>query len=259
MERGDRAGANKVTFAKPAGTWKMTTPLETDAEHTDLEDFLNVLYKLRADELVAEKPAPDKLKEYGLDKPDVMWKFFAGDKEVLGLAIGKRDSTDQRCYAKLTNGGTVFLLDPQTTNRATAEYRKRALWSGFDAAQVESLMISDIGSAVNLHKVGGTWMLDGKPANAEAVNEMLGALANLKAEHYARDKDAPLDVYGLGKPKRTITAQAAMGVKQTLNLGNAEGGSKRMYAAIPGNTAVFVLSEADSAKLTRDAKAFAGK
>jgi hypothetical protein len=177
----------------------------------------------------------------------------------LGLVIGKKDSTDQRCYAKLTNGDTVFLLDPQTTTRTMAEYRKRALWSGFDAAQVESLTISGDGAAITLHKVGGTWMLDGKPANAEAVNETLGALANLKAEHYARDKDAPLDVYGLGKPKRTISAQAGMGVKQTLNLGNAEGGSKRLYAAIPGNTAVFVLSEADSNKLNRDVKAFAGK
>jgi hypothetical protein len=149
-----------------------------------LEDFLNVLYKLRADELVAEKPAADKLKEFGLDKPEISWKFFARDKEVLGLLIGKKDSTDQRCYAKLTGGDTVFLLDPQTTNRATAEYRKRALWTGFDAAQVESLTISGEGTSITLRKLGGAWTIEGKPdakVDADAVNDTLGALANLRA------------------------------------------------------------------------------
>ena len=185
------------------------------------------------------------------------WRFFAGDKGGAGLGSAK-DATGQRC-TRNDQRRHVFLLDPQTTSRANAEYRKRALWTGLDAAQVESLTISGDGGSFTLRKLGGTWMADGKPANADAVNETLGALANLKAERYARDKDAPLDVYGLGKPKRTITAQTGMGVKQTLNLGNAEGGSKRLYAAVPGNTAVFVLSEADSTKLNRDAKAFAGK
>ncbi len=110
--------------------------------------------------------------------------------------------------------------------------------------------------------MNGTWQLDGKPdqkLNQEAVSETLGALANLKAERYVRDKDAPLDVYGLGKPKHIVEATTGMGTKQSLHLGNVEGGSKRLYAALPGQTAVFVLSEADSAKLGRDAKAYGGK
>src|SRR5262249_44306643 len=46
----------KPTFPNPDGTWKMTEPLAAEAEHADLEDFVNALFKLRADELVAEKP-----------------------------------------------------------------------------------------------------------------------------------------------------------------------------------------------------------
>ena len=156
----------------------------------------------------------------------------------------------------------AFLLPPAATQRALAEYRKRSLWTGFDAAQVEMLTVSGEGSPFTLRKVNGAWQLDGKPdqkVNQEAVSETLGALANLKADRYVRDKDAPLDVYGLGKPKHVIEAQTTGGVKQVLHLGNVEGGSKRLYAALPGQTAVFVLSEADSAKLERDAKAYWGK
>jgi hypothetical protein len=44
-------------------------------------------------------------------------------------------------------------------------------------------------------------------------------------------------------------------------LGNAEGGSKRVYARVldPNRTDVFVLSEADSAKLVRELKDFTAK
>src|SRR5205823_10752391 len=53
VERGDR----KVIFAKLDGTWKMTEPLTTEAEQTELDDLVNAVARLRADELVAEKPA----------------------------------------------------------------------------------------------------------------------------------------------------------------------------------------------------------
>ncbi|HLW68112.1 MAG TPA: DUF4340 domain-containing protein, partial [Gemmataceae bacterium] len=256
MERGDRAGDKKVIFTKVDGNWKMTAPVAVDAEHADMEDYLNALYKLRADEWVAEKPTD--LKQYGLDKPEITWKFFAGDKEVLSLLIGKRDSTDQRSYAKLGNSDMVFLLEPQVTARATAEYRKRSLWTGFDAAQVDSLTITGESGPITLRKAAGTWQVEGKPeakVKAEVVTEMLGALANLKVDRYMADKDAPMDLYGLAKPRRTIVAQTGMGMKQEIQLGNLEGGSKRVYARLPGKTEVFVLSEVDSAKLDRDVKA----
>src|SRR5262249_11217940 len=135
LERGER----KATFAKVDGTWKMTEPLAAEAEHADLEDFDNALFKLRADELVADKPAADKLKEYGLDKPAMTWKFLAGDKEALVLVVGKRDSTDQRVYAKLGGQDLVFLLQPAVTQRATAEDRKRTVLTPFDPAHPPKL------------------------------------------------------------------------------------------------------------------------
>src|SRR5262249_40557381 len=146
------------------------------------------------------------LKQYGLERPEITWKFYTGDKEVLGVLIGKRDSTDQRCYAKLSTGDMIFLLEPQVTARATAEYRKRSLWPGFDAAQVDSLIIRSDSGVVTLRKSAGAWQVEGMPdlkVKAEAVTETLGALANLKVERFVADKDAPMDLYGLAKPRRS--------------------------------------------------------
>jgi hypothetical protein len=258
LERGDRAGDKKAIFTKVEGTWKMTAPVAAEAEHSDLEEFVNSLYKLRADELVADALAPAKLKEYGLEKPEATWHFFSGDREVLSMQVGKRDSTDQRVYAKLSNGSVIFLLNPAVTSRATAEYRKRSLWTGFDAAQVDSLTLGGSGGPSTLHKVNGAWQIDGKPdlkLKQDAVNDMLVAFANLKAERFVSDKDASMSLYGLDKPRRTIVARTSAGMTQVLLLGNREGGGKRVYAAIPGKTEVFVLSELDTAKLDGDLKA----
>ena len=86
------------------------------------------------------------------------------------------------------------------------------------------------------------------------MTDLLGVLANLKVDHFVRDKDAPKDLYGLGKPKRVITVQGPMGPPQELHLGNYEGGTKRAYATLPGKPEVFTLSEADTAKLMSEVK-----
>jgi hypothetical protein len=261
LERGPR----KAVFSKVDGTWKLTDPLEAQAEHAEMEEFLfgkSGVSKLQADELVAEKPAD--LKPYSLEKPEARWHFFAGDKEVMNLAIGGRDKSGQRCYAQLAGGDVVFLLTPALTKRALAEYRTRAIWPvPPDAAMVDVVRFTYPTNPFVLEKNGDTWSVAGKPdvkINTRAVNEMLTALADLKVERYVVDKGADLALYGLDKPHLILEAQTPTG-KRVLHVGRAEGESKRYYAQAPdkSNGEVFVLSEADAAKIVRDLAAFTAK
>jgi hypothetical protein len=254
----------EATFTKVDGTWKLTAPLEAEAEQTDMDDFINGLARLRADELVADKPAD--LKPYGLDKPVMQWRFFSGEKEVLDLLIGsqppaKHGGKDARAYAKLANGDLVFLLNPPTTKRVLAEYRSKTLWpSSLDAAQVETLRYSGTGNGFTLEKSGDQWHVAGKASaqvNAAAVSDTLAALAGLKPERYVVDKGADLKLYGLEPPEVVIEAIAPSG-RRVLHIGRAEGDSKRFYARVTekDRTDVFVISEADAAKLVRPLAAF---
>src|SRR5947209_5931937 len=61
-------GRRKAVFAQVDGSWKLVEPLQADAEHDELDDFVNTLARLRADELVAEKRGPDDLKKCGLGR-----------------------------------------------------------------------------------------------------------------------------------------------------------------------------------------------
>jgi hypothetical protein len=247
-----------VSFAKVNGTWKTTAPVDADAEQGDLDELVNALARLRADELVADGPAD--LKPFGLDPPKGTWRLYAGEKEVLALQLGTVEGG--KAFAKLAKENLVAKLDPALTTRVLAEYRKRAVWSGVDAAQAEAVTVKAGSISFTFRKVGANWVDEAKPAepvDAGKVTELLAALAGLKAERYAADKDGDPKLFGLSPPQRTITVTQA-GVAKTLLVGGFEGGSgdKRVYAKPDekDRTDVVVLSEADTEKLMRDRAAY---
>jgi hypothetical protein len=255
-------GLRKATFANVDGTWKLTEPVAVAAEQTEMEDFINAVAKLRADEMIAEKPAD--LKPYGLDKPQAHWRFLSGTKEVLNLLVGGPDKTGRRCYAKLAAGDVVFLLDPQTTGRVLGEYRTRAVWPGsLDAAQVEGVRFGRERNPFALEKVDNLWQVAGQPGtlvNVKAVNDALDALARLRVERYVVDSGADPKLYGLEPPEFVIDVRTREG-RRTLQIGRTEGDSKRYYARVPDKDRgdVFVISEADGARIVRDLAAFTEK
>ncbi len=258
LERGPR----KATFANVDGTWKLTEPVASAAEQNDVEDFINAVARLRADEMVAEKPSD--LKPYGLDKPQLTWRFLSGTKEVLNLVVGGADKSGRRHYAKLGGGDVVFLLDAPTTARVLAEYRSRAVWAApLDAAQVEGVRFGYERNPFSLDKVDGLWEVAGKPGEVvkvQSVNDALDALARLRVERYVLDAGADPKLYGLDPPVLSIEIRTRDG-KRTLEIGRTEGDSKRYYARVPdkGRSDVFLISEADGARLVRDLAAFTEK
>ena len=261
LERGDR----KITFVKADGGWKIDG-VAAEAESQELDDFVTRLTKLQAAELVADKPKADELKKFGLDKPEAKWTASSNGADVLVLLIGKKDSTAQRVYAKTEKGDVVGVLPPDLTGRALAEYRRRKAWDGVDALQIESVEIKRGKASFVLAKRGPVWIDPAKPADLidpRAANELVAALAALKAERFATDKDADEKLFGLAEPEVVITVTQRDGMKKVLHLGGAVGGveGKQVYAKVadPTRTDVFVLGEADTARMTRERAAYLEK
>jgi hypothetical protein len=261
LERGPR----KAVFSKPEGTWKLTEPLEAPAEHDELQGFVDSLAKLRADALVAEKPGPEQLHKFGLDKPEAHWKLIAGDKEVLHLIIGGAEEHGARRYARLAGRDVVFLLDPRLSARALGEFRTRSVWEPApDAAQVDALRYSWTRNPFTLDKgESGTWQVAGKPdarVNTEAVNDTLAALSRLKLVRYVVDQGANLELYGLDKPELVLEVVSKGGNRRVLEVGAVPEGTHSRYARVPGSAKsdVFLLDEADCARLLRRLTDFTG-
>jgi hypothetical protein len=251
------SGERKATFAKPEGSWKLTQPISADADHDALEGFLNGLARLRADELVAEKPTEEQLKTYGLDKPAARWQFLSGDKVALDLSVGAAERNSSRRYARLAGKDLVFLLDAKLSGQALAEYRPRTVFKdNIDPAQIESVRFGYRKDPFELKKMGGAWEVVGKPdakVNAMSVSDALSVLRDLKLERYVKDAGADLKLFGLDPPELVLEVTTPAG-KHVLYVGGLEGTSKRRYARLPvkGPADVFVLDEAASSKLVRD-------
>jgi hypothetical protein len=258
------SGERKATFSKPEGSWKLTQPLSAEADHDALEAFLNSLARLRADELVAEKPTEEQLKTFGLDKPVTRWQFLSGDKVALDLSVGALEKGGQRRYARLAGKDLVFLLDAKLSGQVLAEYRPRAVFKdNIDPAQIEAVRFGYRKDPFELKKVDGNWEVAGKPdvkVNARAVSDTLSALRDLKLERYILDTGAQLKLFGLDPADLVLEVTTPAG-KQTLLIGGLEGTSKRRYARVPvkGRADVFVLDEAASGKLVRDLPALTNK
>lgn len=254
-----KRGPRQAVFRKIDGTWKLTEPLQGDAEQDRLDDFLVRLSRLRAAALVAEKPDADAMKKYGLDRPEAQWRVQSGDKEVLNLFIGNKETNGERRYARLDKGGLVFLLDPGLSQKALDEYRPRTVWTPpLDAVEIESLNYRYSRAPFLLEKVGSTWQAVGKKdakINAATVEDTLAALAGLKLSRYAVDKDANPTLFGLDKPELVLEIATRSG-KRVLQIGNAAGSTKGRYARVANGDGVFVLDEETCGRLLRDLAVF---
>lgn len=247
LERGPR----KATFARVDGNWKLTEPFASEADQQQLDDALDGIARLRADELVVEKPTPEDLTRFGLDKPETRWQIKNAGKLLLEINLGKRDESATRCYAQIAGKDLVFLLDVKQTNWFQGEFRTRTVWATpLDAVQIDSIKVTSLNNNFELAKRNNVWVSVPKPTdriNDVLVNAMLASLSGLKLERYVVDKGASLNLFGLDPVEITIEIGTPMG-KRTLLIGRQEGGSKKYYARVADNKQgdVFILSEADS-------------
>ena len=212
------------------------------------------------DWLVADKPAD--LKTYGLDKPRPRrWSFQAAGKSVLELLLGS-STVDGKVYAKLAGNDLVFLLDPNLSKQAEAEYRSRTVWPApLDAVQIEKIQFGGHEGSFGLEKIDNNWKVIGKPAdnvNQDTIKELLDALAGLKAARFVADKTSDVKLFGLDPAQRTLEIQTPSG-KRTLLIGRHEGESSRYYARVPEGEvaqAVFVISDEAARKIVKPLSAF---
>ena len=251
FESGDR----KITFAKVGVAWKVVEPVATGAESAELDALVADLGKLRVETWVAEKKELD-LKSFGLERPDARWTLSNGNAAVLILLLGKK-ATDGRVHATTDKAELIGLLDRQLAARVLAEYRQRKPWE-VDAAQVTGIEIATPAGTFRFEKTGPTWTDPAQPADpidGMEVTDLLGTLGGLRVERYAADVTADPKLFGLGKPETTLTVTAGRS-RHALELGGVVGGTggRQRYARIVDKerSDVFVLSEADTIRLTRD-------
>jgi len=246
-------GGKSITYAKTGGTWKQTAPKEAAVDSAIVEEFAASLGRLRADHFAAENASPADLKKFGLDPPQTRWTAFAGNKELLSLAVGSKEP-DGKAFAKLAKSDAVAVLTDENSKKVLAEYKGRKVWD-IDEAKVESIEVERGGKKLKFVRKAAGWEDPAAPKDIidpKAVSELLTTLGALKADRWvgADFKDG-----GLEKPSTTITLTYRGGQKHVLLIGGSVEGppTKKRYAkeAVP-NAEPFILGELEVERLTRD-------
>ncbi|MCE9531868.1 MAG: DUF4340 domain-containing protein, partial [Planctomycetes bacterium] len=250
-----------ITFLKGNKGWRVNEPLDAAAEDEDINDLVAALAKIKAEELVEDKPA--SLAKYGLDKP-TRWRIYDGSKLVLDLLLGdyekvgpNKTTKGHRLYAKVDKSETVALLDFRLSRQLAQEYRLRSLWEPpIAASRIKEVSIkpADGKDVITLSKNPLGWIDPEKPTerlSAERVGDLVSQIPFLLVDQFVADKGADLAKFGLDKP-RLLTITLEDGMKHTLLLGKLSDGKKLYAKAVdPARTDVFLLGESISTALNR--------
>ena len=197
-----------TTVQKQSGAWRVTQPLSTGADDSELSGITSNLSSMEVQRVIDDKPSD--VKQYGLDPARIEVAFTTAGKDRR-ILLGQKTPSGSDMYAKLPDTPRVFLVASYldtTFNKSTFDLRDKTVLK-IDREKADRLEIQTADHATKLVKQGTEWKIaapmDAR-ADFSAIEGILGRLnsAPMKAIT-AQDADAAaLKEYGLDKPEVTV-------------------------------------------------------
>jgi len=211
------ASGEAATMKKEGGSWKLTEPVATAADDSEISGITNALSNAEIQRVVDENPS--NLNDYGLSNPRIVVAFkAAGDKDYQKLFVGEKTPTGSDLFARRNDEKKVFTIasyQETSLNKTPFDLRDKNILK-FDRDKVDGVQMDAAGKTLAIAKEGGEWKVT-KPIEVRAdfgtVEGLVGRLQTARMKSIASPDATPADLkkYGLDKPAATVT----------LNLGSA--------------------------------------
>jgi hypothetical protein len=221
-------GATSIEMSRAGSDWKVTKPVPSRSDYTQIEGFLTRLSSSNMSKIVEENPKD--LAKYGLDKPAMTVTIGSGSAKTV-LEVGKSEGTET--YAKDASRPIVFIVDStlQTDlNRSFDDYRKKELFEfrPFYLDKMRAVLDAPNGPKTyefekqkpatpsdpetwKVTRVGGS----SHTADQSAMDDLLNKLAGIKAESFVD----PSTKAGLDKPALIVSASFDSGKFERVRFG----------------------------------------
>ena len=214
------ADAETTTLRKEGGTWKVTSPVSTDADTTEVSGMTSALAGLEVNRVVAENAT--NLAEYGLAEPRIKLAFKAQGGASGELHLGEKTATQSDMYAVKPGEQRVFLVQAfqeSSLAKKTFDLRdKRVLH--FERDKIDTIELTQPGSPmVQLVRNGSEWSVK-QPVPARGdYSAVEGLLTRLSTASMTKlvDPNSP-ETFGLEKPTAVVTLGAGS-TRATLEFG----------------------------------------
>jgi|HubBroStandDraft_6_1064221.scaffolds.fasta_scaffold05011_9 Domain of unknown function (DUF4340) len=218
--------SQSIHFEKQSGAWQITAPLQTGADDPSLQGILQQLASVRVAQ--TEPGTPDRLKVFGLDTPALTLDFQMQNGAKHTLRLGKKDFTGVSVYAIVDNAKDVALLPESllvSADKPLQDLRDHFVLH-FVTDDVKSFGLKNSSGEVAAAKDHDVWKFTkpaDAPADGNAINALLSAVANAKTGAVVSETADSLAKYGLASPAISFSAAEAKGGIATLLVGKKEG------------------------------------
>ena len=211
-------------FSKVDGLWQMTKPKGMPCENRVVNDLLDEVEKLEAEDFPEDRP--QSLADFGLDAPEYEINFtleedaafepkkgtlFFGktyEKEVKGYG-DEKPSRKKLCYVKSPLEESIFGVQASFLENLAKEplyFRKKKVL-GFNSWDVENLNLKIGPKEYDLVYSDYAWRME-KPVKADANDDGVGNLVNelssIEAEKFLADDVSKLKDFGLAEPAASV-------------------------------------------------------
>jgi hypothetical protein len=195
-----------LTLEKKSGIWSITSPKPGKAEQSAVKDLLSALNDLKATDWVDQ---PKDKKSYGLEKPQAeIVLSIKGQTTAERILVGGNTESGLLTYVNDAASPSIAVVKLDAAKKLeapTLAYCDRSVMH-FAKARAEKIDVARKNVTVVLSKQKGTWKMT-QPvsgnADADAVNDLLGSLASLKATQIVGEGE--LAKFGLDKPELKVT------------------------------------------------------
>lgn len=251
-----RADTSIVCTKISEDRWKITQPVETDADKNTLESLVRSLKDAEVDRVVGDSTAD--LASFGLADPSI--KIFAHLKEgaLDTLYLGDKTPTSSYVFAKKAGESTVFTTRPTLFNSADKslfDLRDTRVLLGFEQDDVEQLALRRGKSTIVVSKAGSDWQMD-EPLQTQvdkgAVSQILNKLNTGKAKAFVVERADSLNRYGLDPPESVATLWIGENKAQKQLKIGAMKDPNRYYAMDTSRGPVFLVDSTLVRDLSKD-------
>jgi hypothetical protein len=233
----------EIKRVQPSG-WRITKPIETEADSSAVNGMASTLSLLRADRVLEENPSD--LSPYGLEDPLLRVQVLLKEEKEQELWVGEKSPIGYKVYAKRADESRLLHVSENLQNtleKSLFDWRDKRLFH-FEISEMETISWFERGSSepIVLKKEKDRWYL-GDPivhlADPEEAEKIVSSIRNLRASEFVEEKerksDVEVDIWSV-----LIQLQGGSDPLQLFLGGFA--GEDKIYARILGKDALYVVS-----------------
>lgn len=251
----------EVTLAKVDGAWKITKPIEAEADDVTVKGIVSMLSTAEV-----KKGLDGEVKDlgaYGLEKPNTVIAMKAGARALPVVKIGEAAPIGGSAYALRGDDKKILLTTASVRSgveKTLKDLRNKTILK-FSDDGVRRIEVKGEGKDLVLEKSGEQWKIVSPvahDADVATVRSYLSTLRALRATDFP-DETADLAAYGLLEPRLTVALGLGEGgAQQTLLVGGSNE-KKEVWVKTASSPVVYTVGDWVSRDLDKPADDFRDK